>query len=522
MAKKNHINILLLIISSRILFSLSNNISNDKDYIIFPLKTMQIPDDEIKKLESSDHLGLIINDIVPNNLYLNIKIDSGKIEFPGYLTFTSEYTYFGIDSCLKLKNSKKYNILSPYQEISGVHIFTNDYQKYFYLEENITTNIFNNDNHNKIEEFKILNMNFILPEENEGKAECLIIGLNPIIDKKTEIEYKILPSKLKSNSINSKIESYLTFLYNYSHKDNKIILNNAENKDKNDGLLIIGKLPHMINPKLFKSQNYKEIDNYDEEKEKNNNNFYTKSIKQNSWAIKINNISFNSKNITRNISEESYIGQFSIDIVPFLLPMSLFRDYIEAYMNDFLSKGICHKKGRPLNKKFTHTLQEDKRQTFIFIYCIKSEIENISNFYESLPTFKLQNNLLNKSFEFSGKELFMEDEEYTYLMIIPDLFNNNRITLGRLFMEKYLFTFNFEMNKIGFYDEEFGENQKDKIFNNSIVHQIFLYILFFGSIILLGYLLINKYLSKIKKYKENNSDNNKKEQELIDVKGFEN
>ena len=108
MAKKNHINILLLIISSRILFSLSNIISNDKDYIIFPLKTMkQIPDDEIKKLESSDHLGLIINDIVPNNLYLNIKIDSGKIEFPGYLTFTSEYTYFGIDSCLKLKNSKK-------------------------------------------------------------------------------------------------------------------------------------------------------------------------------------------------------------------------------------------------------------------------------------------------------------------------------------------------------------------------------------------------------------------------------
>ena len=522
MAKKIQINIFILIISSQILFILSNNISNDKDYIVFPLKTMQISDEEIKKEESSDHLGLIINTIVPNNLYLDIKIDSGKIEFPGYLTFTSEFNYFGIDSCLNLKHNKKYSILSPLEQISGIHIFNNDYQKYYYLEENMTIYILNNDNHHKKEELNILNMNFILPEENEEKAECLIIGLNPMVMKKTDIEFKSLPSKLKSNSINSNFKAYLTFLYNYSHKDNKIILNRVKNEDENDGLLIIGKLPHIINPKLFNSENYKEIDNYDEEKEKDYKNYYIKSIKENSWAIKINNISFNSKNITRNITDESYIGQFSIDIIPFLLPMNLFRDYIDAYLNNFLSKGICHKKGRPLNKKFTHTLQDDKRQTFIFIYCKKAKIENISNFYESLPTLKLQNNLLNKVFEFSGKELFMEDDEYTYLMLIPDLFNNNRITLGRLFMEKYLFTFNFEMNKIGFYDEEFGEKKKDKIFKNNIVFQIFLYIFFFGATILLGFLLMNKYLSKRKKFKENSNDNNKKEQELIDVKGFEN
>jgi hypothetical protein len=522
MAKKIHINILLLIISSNILFILTNNISNDKDYIIFPLKTMKISDEDIKKEESSDHLGLIINTIIPNNLYLTIKIDSGNIEFPGYLTFTSEYNYFGINSCLKLKQIKEYSIRSPLEQISGINIFTNDYQKYYYLEENMTIYIFNNDNHNKKEEFKISNMNFILPEENEGKAECLIIGLNPMVKKKTDIEYESLPSKLKQNNINSNFKAYLTFLYNYSHKDNKIILNRVENEDENNGLLIIGKLPHMINPKLFNCQNYKEIDNYDEEKEKDYKNYFTKSIKENSWAIKIDNISFNSKNITRDITDESYIGQFSIDIIPFLLPMNLFRDFIDVYLIDFLSKGICIKKGRPLNKKFTHTLQEDKRQTFIFIYCKKSKIENISNFYESLPTLKIQNNLLNKSFEFSGKELFMEDDEYTYLMLIPDLFNNNRITLGRLFMEKYLFTFNFEKNKIGFYDEEFGEKQKDKIFKNNIVFQIFLYIFFFGALILLGYSLINKYLSKSKECKQNSNDSNKKEQELIDVRGFEN
>ncbi len=522
MSKKIHINILLLIISSQILFILSDNISNDKDYIIFPLKAMQIPDEEIKKEQSSDHLGLIINTIIPNNLYLKIKIDSGKIEFPGYLTFTSEYNYFGIDSCLKLKHSKKYNINSPLEQISGINLFANDYQKYYYLEENITTYIFNNNDHNKKEEIKISNMNFILPEDNEGKAECLIIGLNPMVEKKTDIDFKGLTSKLKSNSINPNFKAYLTFLYKYSHKDNKIVFNNAENKDEIDGLLVIGELPHMINPKLFNSQSYIEIDNYDEEKEKDYKKYYTKSIKENSWAIKINNFSFNSKNITRNITEESYIGQFSIDIIPFLLPMNLFRDYIDAYLNDFLSKGICHKKGRPLNTKFTHTLQDDKRQTFIFIYCQKDKIENISNFYESLPTLKLQNNLLNKSFEFSEKELFMEDDEYTYLMLVPDLFNNNRITLGRLFMEKYLFTFNYEMNKIGFYDDEFGEKQKDKIFKNNIVFQIFIYIFFFGVIILLGYSLMKKNLLKNKEYKQNSNDNNKKEQELIDVKGFEN
>ena len=36
------------------------------------------------------------------------------------------------------------------------------YQKYYYLEENMTTNILNNCNLKQNEEFKILNMNFMI------------------------------------------------------------------------------------------------------------------------------------------------------------------------------------------------------------------------------------------------------------------------------------------------------------------------------------------------------------------------
>ena len=38
-------------------------------------------------------------------------------------------------------------------------------------------------------------------------------------------------------------------------------------------------------------------------------------------------------------------------------------------------------------------------------------------------------------------------------MLMPDLFNKNIISLGKIFMEKYLFCFNYDRNVIGFYDE---------------------------------------------------------------------
>ena len=118
----------------------------------------------------------------------------------------------------------------------------------------------------------------------------------------------------------------------------------------------------------------------------------------------------------------------------------------------YLSKNICTQKGRPLGKNFAHSIINDKKQTFIFISCQKDKIENITEFYERLPEFSFRNKDLNITFKFEGKELFVEEGNFLVLMLMPDLFNKNIISLGKIFMEKYLFCFNYDRNVIGFYD----------------------------------------------------------------------
>ena len=190
--------------------------------------------------------------------------------------------------------------------------------------------------------------------------------------------------------------------------------------------------------------------------------------------------------------------------------MELFSHYIDIYFKKYINNKICYKKGRPLSNKFAHTLQDDKKQTFIFIYCDKNKIENISKFYDSMPTLKLRNDLLNKTFEFSGKELFVEEDDNISLMLIPDLFGEIRITLGKIFMEKYQFTFDYDNNKIGFYDYEFKTNEINNLSLNyfsSNDYKFYLFIITFASILVII----------IKFGYHNKNRNNIKEEELIEL-----
>ena len=494
----------ILLILFRIVIS-SINISNINNIIILPLKNKNIPINNIEKEKSSDPLGLIINKIIPNNLFLDIKINSHNIEFPGYLTFNSLYNYYGKDSCIKIENNSVYEIYSPQEKLSGIKIFSNKYHEYYILKENITIFTINKSNNNyNLEEIE--EMDIIIPEGNERKAECLILGLYPHANNKSNILLKNLPLSIKSNK-NNNFKTYFTFLYNNTQKDkdNIIIKNNDLKNNENIGLLIIGELPHIIYPKLFNNIKYKEINNYN--MEKNYGDFYSKDSDKNPWSIEINKIYLNNK----FIFIENITGIFSIDYAPFLVPIELFNNYINIYLKDYINNYICYKKGRPLSKYFTHTLHDDKRQIFIFIYCEKNKIENSTKFYDTIPTLKLTNNLLNKTFEFSGKELFVEDDENIYFMLIPDIFNKNRITLGKIFMEKYLFTFNYDYNKIGFYDFEFNNNKINSFLLNHfslLFFKVSLFIIFFGAIIMI---MINYIHINTKNLKNNN------EEELINI-----
>ena len=491
----NKINICFLIILCKILSIFSKDNKFNSDTIILNIQNTLINKTLFEKEEKEQNFyNLIVNKLVPNNLYIDINVNSENFIIPGYLTFSTQYNFYGKDTCLKLDDETIFNISSINEELSYFQIYNNQYQKYYYLYENIS--IFDKEKNL----FIFNDIEIVISEKIKTQTKCLIIGLNPIFDLKQNKGIKNLPLSFKLNTKSINFQTYLTLLY---HVQN--------------GVILLGQPPHIIYPDLFNIKMYKEIENFDIRKDVNS--FYVKN--QNIWSIKLNRIYIDNK-IYPN--EEIYIGQFSLDYIPFLVPMEIFKEYINIGLNYYLSKNICTQKGRPLGKNFAHSIINDKKQTFIFISCQKDKIENITEFYESLPEFSFRNKDLNITFKFEGKELFVEEGNFLVLMLMPDLFNKNIISLGKIFMEKYLFCFNYDRNVIGFYDENLRDNYYNK--KNVIENKIPLeFIFIIISIVSLSIFIILMKYFKCKKIKRNVIlDNNKEnsddliERELMDVK----
>ena len=500
------INIILVIILCKIIFIFGKETNyNDKNTIILNIKNAIIDNSIIEKeIKEKNYYDLIINKLVPNNLYIDFNINSENVKIPGYLTFTTQYTYYGTDTCLQLGNDIIFNISKSTETLPFFQLKNNEYQKYFHLKENISIydiekNLIN-----------INNIDIVLPENNEKKGRCLIVGLNPIMNLKQNKGIHNLPLSIKSNKKDKNFQTYLTLLYHI-----------------NNGTMLLGKPPHLIYPDLFIIKNYKEIENYNMKQDMSS--FYLKN--HDIWSIKIDQIFFGKNTLSEN---QTFSAHFSLDYIPFMVPMEIFRKYLSFGLDFYISKNICTQKGRPLSNKYAHSIINDKRQTFVFISCEKNKIENISEFYEHMPDFSFRNKELNKTFIFKAKELFFEESNFLVLMIIPDLFNKFVITLGKIFMEKYLFCFNYDRNVIGFYDENMGskiiiKNNNNNNKNNKVSENKFPFELVFVLIsifFLFCCLIFMVKFFKGKKIKgnirlQNNENKNKDdliEKELIDVK----
>ena len=481
--------------------------NNKENTIIFELKSISMNKSFVEKEKKEKNFyNLIVNKLIPNNLYIDFQINSEKnIKIPGYLTFTSQYNIYGTDICLKLDIDNLFNISSKTEYLPSFQLYNNEYQIYYYLKENIS--LFDS-NHNKI---NINDIDIIIPENNEKQAGCLIVGLNSIIDIKQNKGLLNLPLSIKSNKITNNLHNYLTILY-----------------QPDINIMLLGEPLHILYPNLYNIKNYKEIDNYNFKQSLSS--FFMKN--HGIWSMKLGQIFIDNKTHSLN---EPFIAQFSLDYIPFIVPMEIFRKYLSISLDHYISKNICSQKGRPLSKEFAHSIINDKKQTFIFIHCKKDKIENVTEFYENMPEFSFRNKELNKTFSFKGKDLFVEEANFLVLMLIPDMFNKIFITLGKMFMEKYLFCFNYDRNVIGFYDVNITKidlnslnknndnNKSNQISENKFpleFYWIIISIFFFVCLIIIFNLFrCKKVKGNYLKSKGNNINENLIERELIDVNG---
>ena len=500
----------LILIYFIFIFYYFTNSLYEEDYIIFPLKKIKINPNKLYD-DTLDISSEIINILIPNNIYVSLKISSSKIEFNSFLSFTQSFLSIGKDSFIS-NNTITYNInnSSSSKIISNITVFnldTRKYEKVTHFQESIYFP-------NSYFEIEFESMNCFSYLNEELKFSIFGLDLN-----RNKIQQSLIKGILdKYQNILKK--SYFSIIFK---NDSNIFQINSENfRDNNDydidGEILIGIPPHEYYKNIYFSHELIEINTQC-------------SRDQLSWIIRFDSVyTEDSKNNIFNYfifdkmtyyDFDQYFGVFYPEINPIYVPHSIFDYYMNNYFDKHLNKE-CLKRGRPLYNKYLTSVLFKRMQ--IFVYCDKSKIADISKFYDEFPSLNLKNIYFKDIFVFKGKELFLEDKKYIYFMLIPEFTKNNKFLLGRMFMSKYQFVFNYDTKTIGYYNKNLSYiknnwNESDNEENNNnnnyyyksnlfiLIITIILFLIIFGICI---YYVVN-YLQK-------NNNNEKQALELSYMK----
>ena len=464
----------------------------EEHYLLFPFKKIYINYRiENKNLDLSQEIA---NLLIPNNIYLSLKIGSSHKLINSFLTFSQSFLSIGDDNCIPNHEAIiNLNDSLSYKEISNItmqNIDVRNFEKLLHFTENI---IYPN-NSQEINVTKFNCFYYI----TQQITKCSKFGLDINKDRKRQNLFSAILGKYKNIK-----KSYLSFKFkNISNIFNKNIQKNDNNtNDINEGEILLGIPPHEYYKDKFLEKELIEI-----------NTESTRDLL--TWMIRFdsvyvvdmhnNSVKYFIFNKQSYYDIDQYFGIFAPEINPIYVPFSIFDYYFSNYFSKYLNK-ICFKRGRPLYNKYL--TNNDFKKMQIFIYCEKTKIKNISKFYDEFPSLNLKHTFFKQIFTYAGKELFLEDNNYLYFILLPEFTKYNKFILGRIFMSKHQFTFNYDTKTIGYYNKNLSIINNNDNFNddkqslndnnNNKSAFIFIFILFISLLfVILGFAI--KYI--IKKY----------------------
>ena len=355
-------------------------------------------------------------------------------------------------------------------ELGGKDILIKD-QIYFYTNFELT------------EEIKVENISILFnPNSGENhfknekeKISCGYIGL------RLEMDYQNFKNNLIVQLKDKGIISKAIFFFIEVNK-------NLDKYKKNDieYLLVIGEEIYDIfsldNINEYIGEKYNK-ENYVEKSKINDyiiNEFYFL------WKLRFNNIYYNIDNIIINMDKINNI--FLDNNYGAMVGTYEYRESIkEKFFNDYINRSKCFEKNS--------TLYEIGG--FYYIVCDKNI--NIDNF----PILSLKSNSLQYIYQMTKDELFVEDNNQIYFLIIFEFSRPNTWILGKPFLEKYLFSYNYYSRLLSFYNENLLEKERDNSHKNNDKKYIILIIVIILSLIalVLGF-FIGKFIHyKIKRKK---------------------
>ena len=357
------------------LFQLISILSDEK--IIIPFEII------IPEKITLENIIEIFSDI---RLITKVKIGSNKEELNMVLDL-NKYPIYISGSNTSFNEKFNENLSNSFKVLDKEEIKTldKDFIKGYYASDNILLNNLRN-----------INLSFILSTFNEGNKSG-VIGLQFASEESFNINMK------KSNIIKQ--------LQSQNLISNNIFYFKFNEKNKNKGELIIGKLPNE-----FKT----DLKNYKTAKVSNWHSYFT-------WRISLSDVKMNNKSIYEFECNDLIV--FNSNSL-FIKAPKFFLNYIDT---NFFSKESCQK----VLINFTR---------INCFYC--DEKFDISKFPDLLFIYDFENQL---NFTLSYKELFYKvDNKYIFLIIT----GTYDWEFGISFLQKYETIFNQDMKTIGWYESK--------------------------------------------------------------------
>ena len=443
-------NIILIIFI--IIRNVKNKLSSKNDSIIFPFTTILEKDPNSSSFNLKDNQKIMKN-IFLNNIYAELELGSPSQKIYMRISVNNDDFFISKENTIfEKKYPKKLGKFYYNENKSSTFYYQSDdrghiYFSHSHLSEYVKDDFIfysTNNNENKI---IIHNFPFLLAYKVNGPHHG-IIGLKGGLEDKVIKRSDIFGSLKDSNLI----KNYIWYL-------------KYDEKNKNNGQLIIGNYPHFdknINKKgkneLFTENKFKKVYSTINKNRWNEN-----------WGLTFDNIYL--KNITtsdfifeEDLNDKRHKNALLNPNLGVIIGSQYYKFILEkSFLNKYLNNKICFQPILNINKNY-----EDK--SFYYYYCNASYIEQMKK--EFMPII-FEHKEFQFNFTINFEDLYIRKNNYIFLKIIFEQNQNLDWVLGAPFISKYLFVFNSDSKEIGFYSKNINNNQiensKKNILNYLVV-----------------------------------------------------
>ena len=430
---KNHTSLFYLIFS--ILFLSPYLINQIKSLYVLPIKTSyDFPQKDNKDIKQ------ILYNFFTNNIYTEIDIGNPSQKLSSMIKSKDYCSYIGSYLC-HIENSNFDSEKSEYFEnITPYNLNFNNFKDVCLANEKMKLSTNYKNSFSSLEEVDLKEF-YHAPNNtysSENPNTCGVFGFKYRFDENIEGENRCT-NFIDSihNTTNNKLKNFV-FSIKFSEKDDDI-----------DGKLIIGEYPHEYDSKNYDEKDYKKsylsLDN--------NKDFHTI----------FHEIYFFKNNKKDNTNEKKTIDKpenlhtiFILEQNMFMVPGTFFDLYVYNFFYEYIQRDICYYSDIDISQQ---------KKTII---CEKDKIESLDDFYDNFPTAYFFHFEFNTTFEFEREQLLIEKDNNIYFMMYTDTNNKNNLWgIGKIFMEKYLLTFDYGNKSIGYYyGTEEKENKKFDLVKN--------------------------------------------------------